>query len=58
VESARRFDVQVFKRTLPREVQRAVDRAHSGERGDRPAPVDRPGALTGQLRRGGLARIS
>jgi glycosyltransferase involved in cell wall biosynthesis len=60
VESARRFDVQVFKRTLPREVQRAVDRARSGERGDRPpiAPVERPAAVTGQLARGGLARIS
>jgi glycosyltransferase involved in cell wall biosynthesis len=60
VESARRFDVQVFKRTLPREVERAVERARSSERGDRPGapPVERPGAVTGQLRRGGLARVS
>ena len=59
VESARRFDVQVFKRTLPREVERAQDQARSGERGDRAGtPVDRPAAVTGQLARGGLARIS
>jgi glycosyltransferase involved in cell wall biosynthesis len=59
VESARRFDVQVFKRTLPREVQRAVERARAGERGDRPGmPADRPVAVPGQLARGGLARIS
>ena len=59
VESARRFDVQVFKRTLPREVERAVARAHE-QRGDRPAgpPPERPVAVPGQLARGGLARIS
>lgn len=59
VESARRFDVQVFKRTLPREVERAVERAHAGDRGERPGmPPDRPVAVPGQLARGGLARIS
>lgn len=59
VESARRFDVQVFKRTLPREVERAVAQARSraDDRGDRPTP-ERPVAVTGQLARGGLARIS
>ncbi|MEA2443749.1 MAG: hypothetical protein QOJ12_1041, partial [Thermoleophilales bacterium] len=59
VESARRFDVQVFKRTLPREVQRAVARARAGEREQRPhAPVERPAAAPRHIARGGLARIS
>ena len=59
VESARRFDVQVFKRKLPREVERAIERARSqdGDRDGRPAP-ERPAAVPGQLARGGLARIS
>jgi glycosyltransferase involved in cell wall biosynthesis len=56
VDSARRFDVSVFKRTLPREVERAVARARSGERGERDAP-ERPAAVPGQLARGGLARV-
>jgi glycosyltransferase involved in cell wall biosynthesis len=59
VESARRFDVSVFKRTLPREVERAIERARAGERGERPTDLaDRPVAVPGQLARGGLARIS
>jgi glycosyltransferase involved in cell wall biosynthesis len=57
VESARRFDVAVFKRTLPREVDAAVERARVEGRPERPAPP--PVALPGrQLARGGLARIS
>ena len=59
VESARRFDVQVFKRALPREVQRAVERVRAGERDERPiAPVERLAAARRQIARGGLARIS
>jgi glycosyltransferase involved in cell wall biosynthesis len=57
VESARRFDVEVFKRTLPREVERAVAEVRAGRRGER-APVERPTAVSGRLARGGLARIS
>jgi glycosyltransferase involved in cell wall biosynthesis len=55
VESARRFDVDVFRRTLPREVDRAVERARQEGRPERPLP---PAVLPGRrLARGGLARI-
>jgi glycosyltransferase involved in cell wall biosynthesis len=56
VESARRFDVSVFKRTLPREVDRAVERALEEGRPERPAMP--PAVLGGRrIARGGLARI-
>jgi glycosyltransferase involved in cell wall biosynthesis len=60
VDSARRFDVSVFKRTLPREVQNAVALARATDNGGRPAaPVpERAAAVTGHIARGGLARIS
>jgi glycosyltransferase involved in cell wall biosynthesis len=59
VESARRFDVEVFKRRLPREVQGAVARARAGEHeGRRLAAVERPAAAPRHIARGGLARIS
>jgi glycosyltransferase involved in cell wall biosynthesis len=58
VESARRFDVSVFKRSLPREVEKTVTQARdermaAGGRGEPPA-ADR---VTARLTRGGLARI-
>jgi glycosyltransferase involved in cell wall biosynthesis len=57
VESARRFDVQVFKRSLPAEVRKAVAGSRAGRlelagptaRGEA-APIER-------LARGGLARL-
>jgi glycosyltransferase involved in cell wall biosynthesis len=56
VESARRFDVDVFRRSLPREVYRAVERAREEGRPERPLPP--PAVLPGRrLARGGLARI-
>jgi len=55
VESARRFDVSVFRRTLPREVALAVERAREEGRPERPLP---PVVLPGRrLARAGLARI-
>ena len=60
VESARRFDTQVFKRKLPHEVERAVADARAGGQGERAAAkaAERPGAASGRIARGGLARIS
>jgi glycosyltransferase involved in cell wall biosynthesis len=56
VESARRFDVDVFKRVLPREVDKAYERALEEGRPERPTvpPIALPGR---RLARGGLARI-
>ena len=58
VESARRFDIEVFRRSLPREVERAVARTRARQDGDVPPPslLDPPAAVAGR-RRGGLARI-